>query len=105
MRVLPIASYWIQDILREERVARQNRENFLGKTKKKQQHIKVCFGCVAIDLTNLNCPLIIFPILQLELAGIQRYIQDVCSATADPKNLQSMLEKFEVHRRRIYCSH
>jgi hypothetical protein len=60
-----------EDILREERTSRQSRDHFLEKTKKKQNNIK------------------------LELAGIQKYIQDVCSAVADPKSLQGMLERFE----------
>jgi hypothetical protein len=32
----------------------------------------------------------------MELATIQQYIKDVCAAAADPKDLQTLLEKFEV---------
>lgn len=60
-----------EDILREERTNAQSRNAFIQKTQKKRN------------------------LMKMELATIQQYIRNVCSATADPKDLQHLLEKFE----------
>lgn len=60
-----------EDILREERTNAHNRNIFIQKTQKRRN------------------------LMKMELATIQQSIRNVCAATADPKDLQNMLEKFE----------